>query len=290
MYRAEMLKLRTTRAVWVVGGVALAGMLLVQGFMIALPRVLGGLDALGAGAGGVTADLAPDLSALTDPALPAFQRSVLDLLATGGGGAGSTGVTAVCMLLLGALAVTTDFRTGGIVPTALVQPSRLRVLAGKAGATATVAVVIGVALAVVSAAGLLVAVATTPDARLALTAGEVLGIWGRGLVVLVLLTWFGLGVGTLVRGQVAAIVTIGALVLVEPLVQGAVALLSGGQSAAAAWLPLGLGALATTGQGAGTLLGGAAPLGVAAALAGLAAWVVVLLGSGALTFRRRDLV
>jgi ABC-2 type transport system permease protein len=288
MYRAEMLKLRTTRAVWVIAAVALGGMLVVQGFLVALPRVLDSLPTVTGQAAGLSADLAPALGALGDPSSPAFQRNVLDLLGSGGGGAGSTGVTAVCMLLLGALAVTTDFRTGGIVPTALVQPSRLRVLAGKAGATATVAAAIGVVLAVVSAAGLLVAIATTPDARLALSAGEVLGTWGRGLVVLVLLTWFGLGVGTLVRGQVATIVTIGALVLVEPLVRGAVALLSGGTSAATAWLPLGLGSLASAGPGAGAL--GAAPFGAAVALAGLVAWVVVLLGGGAASFARRDLV
>lgn len=290
MYRAEMLKLRTTRATWIITAVAVAGMLVVQGFLVALPRVLDRLEGATGQAAGLPDELGPALGALGDPATAAFQRTVLDLLGSGGGGAGSTGVTAVCLLLLGVLAVTTDFRTGGIVPTALVQPSRLRVLAGKAGATATVAVAIGVVLAVVSAAGLLVAIATTPDARLALSAGEVLGIWGRGIVVLVLLTWFGLGVGTLVRGQVAAIVSVGALVLLEPLVQAAVALLSGGQSAAAAWLPLGLGALATSGQGAGALLGAAAPVGVAAALAGLCAWVALLLGAGALTFRRRDLV
>jgi len=115
-------------------------------------------------------------------------------------------------------------------------------------------------------------------------------VWGRGLAVLVLLTWFGLGVGTLVRGQVAAVVTVAALALAEPIVRGAVTLLSGGESAAAEWLPLGLGALASTGQSGAALLGGAAPLGTLAALAGLVAWVTVLLGSGALTLQRRDLV
>jgi len=289
MYRAEMLKLRTTRATWVIGGVALAGMLLVQGFLVALPRVLGSLESLG-GTSGLPADVAPDLGALADPATAAFQRTVLDVLATGGGGGGSTGITAICMLLLGVLAVTTDFRTGGIVPTALVQPSRLRILAGKAGATATVALVVGAVLAVVSAAGLLVALATTPGAGLALSAGEVLGVWGRGLAVLVLLAWFGLAVGTLVRHQVAAIVAVTALAILEPLVQSVVTLLSGGQSAAASWLPLGLGSLATTGQGAAELLGGSAPFGAAVALAGLAAWVVVLAAGGAVSFRRRDLV
>jgi len=194
------------------------------------------------------------------------------------------------MLLLGVLAVTTDFRTGGIVPTALVSPSRLRVLAGKAGATAVVALVVGAALAVLTALGLFVGVASTPGAQLVLDAGDVLGVWGRGLLVLVLFTWFGLGIGTLVRGQVAAILVVVGIALVEPLVQAAVLLLSGGGSNAATWLPLGLGSLASTGQSATGVLGGVAPLGVGAALAGLVAWVVVLLGSGAITFRRRDLV
>lgn len=297
MYRAEMLKLRTTRATWVVAAVAVAGMLVVQAFTLLLPTILRGTEALGGGSTvGFQAspemleDLAPDLGALTDVAQPAFQRGMLDLLGNGLNGSGSVGVATLCMLLLGVLAVTTDFRTGGIVPTALVQPSRLRILAAKAGATATVALAVGVVLAVVGALGLTVAIVTTPGATLALGPGEVLGVWARGLAVLVLLTWFGLGIGTLVRGQVAAVVTVAALALAEPIVRGAVTLLSGGESAAAEWLPLGLGALASTGQSGAALLGGAAPLGTLAALAGLVAWVTVLLGSGALTLQRRDLV
>ncbi|SME89351.1 hypothetical protein L603_001400000160 [Cellulosimicrobium cellulans J34] len=297
MYRAEMLKLRTTRAAWVVAAVAVAGMLVVQAFTLLLPTILRGTEALGGGttvglqaSPELAAELTPDLGALTDVTQPAYQRATLDLLGNGLSGSGSVGVATVCMLLLGVLAVTTDFRTGGIVPTALVQPSRLRVLAAKAGATATVALGVGVVLALLGALGLLVAIVTSPGATLALGPGDVLGIWARGLVVLVLLAWLGLGIGTLVRGQVAAVVTVAALALAEPVVRGAVTLLSGGESAAAEWLPLGLGALASTGQSGAAVLGGAAPLGTLAALAGLTAWVVVVLGSGSVTFRRRDLV
>ncbi|MEK8226224.1 hypothetical protein NKG05_09375 [Oerskovia sp. M15] len=100
----------------------------------------------------------------------------------------------------------------------------------------------------------------------------------------------GLGIGTLIRGQVAAILVVVGLVIVEPLVQAAVMLLSGGASNATAWLPLGLGALASTGQSATQALGGLAPMGVGAAVLGLVVWVAVLLGSGTAVFRRRDLV
>ncbi|KRC33121.1 MULTISPECIES: ABC transporter permease [Oerskovia] len=297
MFRAELLKLRTTRTPWILGIVALAGMVLVQALTIALPRVLSGLEGLGGGATvglqaspELTADLAPDLTGLTDLGAAPVQRAMLDLLGNGPAGSGSAGVSVICMLLLGVLAVTTDFRTGGIVPTALVVPSRLRILGGKAGATAVVALVTGAALAVLTALGLFVAVASTPGAQLMVGAGDVLGVWGRGLVVLVLFAWLGLGIGTLIRGQVAAILVVVGLVVVEPLVQAAVLLLSGGTSNAAAWLPLGLGSLASTGQSATSVLGGLAPLGVGAAVLGLAAWVAVALGSGAVTFRRRDLV
>ncbi|GAA3224580.1 hypothetical protein ACFP63_00080 [Oerskovia jenensis] len=297
MLRAELLKLRTTRTPWILGIVALAGMLLVQALTIALPRILSGLEGLGGGATvglgaspGMTADLAPDLGGLTDLGSAAVQRSMLDLLGNGPAGSGSAGVAVVCMLLLGVLTVTTDFRTGGIVPTALVVPSRLRVLAGKAGATAVVALVTGAALAVLTALGLFVGVASTADAQLQIGAGDVLGVWGRGLLVLVLFAWLGLGIGTLVRGQVAAILVVVGLVLVEPMIQAVVVLLSGGTSSAAAWLPLGLGSLASTGQSATSVLGGLAPMGVGVALLGLVAWVAVALGSGAVTFRRRDLV
>lgn len=293
MYRAEMLKLRTTRATWVVAAVAVAGMLVVQAFTLLLPTILRGTEMLGGGLQappGAVAELAPELDSLVDVTQPAFQRSMLDLLGAGPGGSSSVGVATICMLLLGVLAVTTDFRTGGIVPTALVQPSRLRVLAAKAGATATVALGVGVVLALLGAAGLLLAIITTPGAGLALGPVDVLGVWGRGLAVLVLLSWFGLGIGTLVRGQVAAVVTVGALALAEPIARGAVTLLSGGTSAAAEWLPLGLGALASAGPSGAALLGGAAPLGVFAALLGLVAWVAVVLGGGAVSLQRRDLV
>ena len=297
MFRAELLKLRTTRTPWILGIVALAGMVLVQVLTIVLPRILAGLEGMGGGATvglqaspELTADLAPDLTGLTDLGSAAVQRAMLDLLGNGPAGSGSAGVSVICMLLLGVLAVTTDFRTGGIVPTALVVPSRLRILAGKAGATAVVALVIGAALAVLTALGLFVAVASTPGAQLLVGAGDVLGVWGRGLVVLVLFAWLGLGIGTLIRGQVAAILVVVGLVVVEPLIQAAVVLLSGGTSSAAAWLPLGLGSLASTGQSATSVLGGLAPLGVGAAILGLVAWVAVALGSGAVTFRRRDLV
>ena len=167
MYRAEMLKLRTTRATWVVAAVAVAGMLVVQAFTLLLPTILRSADAAG---GGTTvglqappemvAELAPDLGALADVSQPAFQRSMLAPAGPGLAAPGAVGGATVCMLLLGVRAVTTDFRTGGIVPTALVQPSRLRILGAKAGATATVALGVGVVLALLGALGLLVAIVT----------------------------------------------------------------------------------------------------------------------------------
>ena len=297
MYRAELLKLRTTRTPWIIAAVALAGMVLTQVLQIVLPRTLRALESLeGSGVTvgpqappEVAADLGPAIAAATDLGSAEAQRGMLDLLGSGAGGAGSSGVTALCMLLLGVLAVTTDFRTGGIVPTALVVPDRMRILAGKAGAVGVVALLTGAALALVTAVGLVVAVGTTPGAHLALSPGEALGVWGRGLVVLVLLAWLGLAVGTLVRSQVAAIVVAASLALVEPLVQVAVLILSGGTSSGTSWLPLTLGSLASTGRGAAELFGGAAAMGPLPALAGLAAWATVLLAASALVFRRRDL-
>lgn len=291
MFRAEMLKLRSTRAPWVIGIVALGGAVLVRALTVLMPRVLDGLDAIAPSEGFATgADMAPELATLTDLGSAAVQRGMLDLLGNGPAGTGSVGVATLCLLILGVLAGTTDFRTGGIVPTALVVPSRTRVLLGKAGATAVAAAVIGAGLALVSALGLATALLTDPGATLTLGAGDVLGIWGRGLLVLVAFAWLGLGIGVLVRGQVAAIVVVVAIAFVEPMVQAVVALLSAGGSAAMSWLPLTLGALASTGQGASSLLGGAETIGAAVALAGLAAWVAVVLGSGAVTFRRRDLL
>jgi ABC-2 type transport system permease protein len=303
MYRAELLKLRTTRTPWIIGAVAVAGMLLTQLLTLVLPRTLRTLEALsGSDAGfqvGVqmspadTSELLSGLAAATDLGSATAQRALLDLMGNGPAGSGSSGVTALCLLLLGVLAATTDFRTGGIVPTVLAVPDRLRVLAGKAGATATAALAIGVALALVTAVGLVVAVATTPGASLAIGPGEALGVWARGLAVMVLLSWLGLAVGTLVRGQVAAIVVVVALALVEPMVQAAALVLTGGATTATSWLPITLGSLASAGQGAVQLFGAAtdatAGVGAAAALAGLLAWAAVLLVAAGAVFRRRDL-
>ncbi|GAA1977662.1 hypothetical protein GCM10009718_12610 [Isoptericola halotolerans] len=290
MFRAEILKLRSTRSAWVIGIVALAGAVLVQALTVVMPRVLDRLDRLDAlTSPGPATDLVPDLVALTDLGTAGAQRGMLDLLGNGPSGTGSVGVATLCMLILGALAGTTDFRTGGIVPTALVVPSRTRVLLGKAAATAVAAATIGVGLALVSALGLATAVLSTPGAGLAVDGGDVLGTWARGLAVLVAFAWLGLGVGILVRNQVAAIVVVVAVAFVEPLVQAVVALVSAGTSSALTWLPLTLGATASAGQAAG-LLGDVATTGAAAALAGLAAWVAVVLGSGAVTFSRRDLL
>jgi ABC-2 type transport system permease protein len=127
-------------------------------------------------------------------------------------------------------------------------------------------------------------------ASLALGAGEVVGAWGGGLAVMVLYAWLGLAVGTLVRGQVAAVVVGVALSLVEPMIQAAALVLTGGATAATSWLPVTLGSLASAGQGGAALFDGAATgPGAAAALAGLLAWAAVLLLTAGAVFRRRDL-
>ncbi|MFE7405344.1 hypothetical protein [Isoptericola sp. NPDC057559] len=303
VFRAELLKLRSTRTPWVVAAVAVAGMVLTQVLTLVLPRTLRTLEALSGSDAGFhvgaqmspadTSELLSGLASATDLGTAAAQRGLLDLLGNGPAGSGSSGVTALCLLLLGALAATADFRTGGIVPTALAVPDRLRVLAGKAGATAVAALAIGVALALVTAVGLVLAVATTPGASLAIGPVEALGVWARGLAVLVLLSWLGLAVGTLVRGQVAAVVVVVALALVEPMVQAAALVLTGGATTATSWLPITLGSLASAGQGAAQLFGATtdagAGVGVAAALAGLLAWAAVLLVTAGAVFRRRDL-
>ncbi|TDE98854.1 hypothetical protein EXU48_01240 [Occultella glacieicola] len=288
MYRSELLKLRTTRAAWIIAAVAWIGMIGVQGLTLALPRLV---TSLGSGTSDlppeVAAELVPDLATLTDLGSPALQRSLLDLLALGPGSS-SVGLTVMAVLVLGALVATTDLRTGGIVPTALITPSRPRILAAKAAAGATVAGIVGVGLVVLTALGLFLAVTITPGAELALSPGEVLGIWGRGLAVLVLFTWLGQAIGTLIRGQVATLITVGALIVAEPILRGIVSFIGGGGPAVTDWLPLGLGSLASVGPGAG-MLAGPAGLGALGGLVALGAWVLVL-GFGALeTFRRRDL-
>jgi ABC-2 type transport system permease protein len=166
---SELLKLRTTRTFYALAGAALG---LV---MLAVVLVL----------------------ALTDDA---FDESDVRSLLSSAGGAG------IMMLILGAVFSAGEYRHGTIAWTLLVNPVRLRVAAGQALACALA----GAAISTVVAA--LTAVVALPwleakDAA-SLSNGEVLGIFGGGILYGALAGAFGAGLGALLRNQVVAVVLV----------------------------------------------------------------------------------
>jgi len=112
-------------------------------------------------------------------------------------------------LILGILAVTTEFRHGTITPSLLAVPDRVRLTLGKFGASLLVGLALGVlsvGISTLLVLGLLSARGVDTD----FPSGEVLYSVLGGILAVVLYAGIGVGVGAIVRNQVGAIV--GALV------------------------------------------------------------------------------
>ena len=150
--------------------------------------------------------------------------------------ASGNGLGYVFPLLVGALAMTSEFRYQTITPSLLVQPNRWVFL----GAKLAIALVVGLAFGVV---GTLATVGAAAPLLAWLGDGAFLGNWDVlqpvlfSVLALAFWTVVGVGIGTLITNQVAAIVLVlGWTQFVEPLIRlglGAVDSLSG----AARFLP-----------------------------------------------------
>lgn len=131
-----------------------------------------------------------------------------------------TAIGGLFAAMLGALSVTGEFRSGTIRPTLLVTPSRGRVLAGKTGAAALAGAGVGLLAAELvtsaEAAGLAVR-----GVDLELAAGDYMQLLAGGAIASALLAVVGVGVGAVVRSQVAALVGLCVWMLfLEPLLLG----------------------------------------------------------------------
>lgn len=147
-----------------------------------------------------------------DPPMPGLDtatgmRTILGLL----------GYTAFVPAAVGALAVTSEYRHRTAAVTFLFAPRRGRVLAAKLATYGAAGLAYGLILAG-TAAGALFTVAAIRGISLGMPTGTVLQMLARiGLAMLVYLL-IGVGVGALLRNQVAALcVVIGYLYLGEPL-------------------------------------------------------------------------
>ena len=177
---AEMFKLRTTRTFYGLVGGCLGLVLLI----VVLASALGS----------------------PKPGDPVMQNAM-----------GIAALAQAFAMVLGVLAITTEFRHGTITPTLLIVPQRSRLMLAKLGATALTCLVLGLltcgAVALI-AAGITSARGIDDNATTSLVVKMIVG----GTLATGLFGLIGFGLGAIVRNQVGGI--IGALVymlVVEPL-------------------------------------------------------------------------
>jgi ABC-2 type transport system permease protein len=202
---SEFQKVLTTRMWWLLAIVLVAYVALLSGgFGAFLGWTLENPDAAAA-TGGTTA-LPPGLDLA--PLLYSFASSI----------------GFVFPVLLGALSVTSEFRHRTLTTTFLAEPHRSTVLAGKFTSQLVVGAlfgVIGFAASVATGAAALVAF----DLDTGLDSSDTWALVGRGVLAMALWGAIGVGLGSLVPNQVAAIVIVIAFTqFFEPVLRFAAAL------------------------------------------------------------------
>jgi hypothetical protein len=175
---AELLKLRTTRTFWALSGSALALVLLIVLLTVGIE------DAFGA------------------------EHDVVDLLAT-------VGLCGLLTLVLGAVVGAGEYRHGTIATTLLVTPQRLRAVGAQVLACALGGLAIGLVVGAITAAIAIPWLAAKDAAMPA--AGELLQVFLGSAAYAGFAAALGVGLGALLRNQVAAVVIVFVQILVvEP--------------------------------------------------------------------------
>ena len=192
------------------------------------------------------------------------------------------GLAQTFALIVGVLAVTTEFRHKTITQAVLITPRRTPLLTAKASTLTVAGLAFGL-LATGAAAAITLPVLGSRHIASHVDAAQLAAIVAGGAVATALAAALGVGAGAVIRNQVGAVVTVlGLLYVAEPLL-GFI------PHAGAAVQTYGLGGLAsgataTTGFPAGAHLLGQIP----AALV-LAAYALAFLVAGAALLRRRDI-
>ncbi|MBX3098209.1 MAG: ABC transporter permease [Salinibacterium sp.] len=194
--RAELGKLLTTRLWWVLALIMIGYVGFTAGLLAGLFGALG--DQLGGQAG------APQLP--PEAIAPVVYSTV-------------TAVGYVFPLILGTLAITSEVRYQTLTPTFLAQPKRGRVLAAKLMVLAAAGAVFGV-IGLVAAMGLGAPILTATGTDAALDASDTWALAGRIVLAMALWAVVGVGVGSLIPNQIAAIVVVLAFTqFVEPILR-----------------------------------------------------------------------
>lgn len=178
--RSELLKLRTTRT--------------FLGIVIATLGLIALIVGAAAGAAPYEAQDVPGL----------------DLLST-------AGLAQPFALVLGILAVSTEFRHGTITPTLLATPDRVRLMVAKLTAHGAAGIALG-SVGYGLAAVLTLVILPLRDIPSELALGDALEMAIGGIACIALLAALGVGVGAVVRNQVGAVIGgLAWLFMIEPL-------------------------------------------------------------------------
>jgi hypothetical protein len=234
LVRGEMIKVRTTRTAL---GFGAASVLLV--LAVVLITILAG-----------------------DPATVQEKKDALNL----------GGALCIPLLLFGIVGATGEYRHRTLAPAVLIAPDRMRLALARLVAYVLTALAVGIAMAIVALAIGVPLLASQPGPDLG--ADDYRTIVGGGLIAAMLCTALGVGIGMVVKNQVAGVVgTLIWLFILEPL------------------MPLIDDWLVKVGiLGAAATLGGASPDEVswAGALLVLGLWAALFVTAGLAFERRRD--
>lgn len=286
MLRCELAKLRYARSTWIIGiGVVVTTVLgsLFMGFAKSMIDLLIRLNDVIPNATDAQS-MSPQTLAQLEIDRPGIQLVVTDIFGLPGGQFSPLCLGAV---LLGILAVTSEYRHGGIVLAALAEPGRTRFLAAKAGALTVVLTGLALLLCLLTTAVLLVAV-LGQGARVEVAASDVLAMMLRSLVAAVGFGLAGIGLGFLVRAQTPALLLAFGVMLAESVLRPLARLVTDGFTPADL-LPYGLAQDAAGVTDAMPLVPGLTGISPAVAVLTVAAWAAVLIAAGALALCRRDI-
>lgn len=219
LVRAEWLKLRTTAVPWVLGGIAIV----INGLLILVIFLNHGSNGGGGFGGGGGSDNGQTL--LTGPSYPHTVQQLRNLV-----GSGFTGY--LLALLLGVLIVTTEFRHKTVTTAFLITPVRPVMVGGKLIMAALAGIGLAIIMLITALVGgglTLIALGGSFSALL----HQVPAVAPGMLLVFVLFSLLGVGIGSVLTNQVAAIVvTLGWFIILEGILVGLV-------HGAARWVPTG---------------------------------------------------